>query len=93
MVKRLGSELILGPDRGLQEGWGIQFKEKLCWRKIFMLEGVVGITGVGMGVMWYCRKGDVQGAAGITAAILGIGTVVLGLAHGVSEGLDASRGS
>ena len=90
MVKRISNELTLGPDKGLQVGWGIRFKEKLCWRKVFLLEAVISVAGVGVGLVWYFRRADVQGATGITAVVLGIGTVALGLLHGVSEALDAS---
>jgi hypothetical protein len=92
MVKKLGQTPDLGPSLPYKTGWGLRFREKLCWAKVFVVMAVVAGVGVALAVAWYCTHSrDIQGASSLLACILAFGTIFLGFMHALSDYVEGSQ--
>ncbi|KAI9707433.1 MAG: hypothetical protein M1836_000394 [Candelina mexicana] len=87
--KKVDGELAWQQDSGEKEGWGLRFRERICWMKVFIVEACWGTIAIIFAIGW-CRSqhGGLQDGFTVAAVILAYGTIFLGLIQGVAQLLE-----
>ncbi|KAJ9633970.1 hypothetical protein H2199_009169 [Coniosporium tulheliwenetii] len=74
--------LKLRPNDNIREGWGLVFKERVCWTKVAVTEGLIGMVSLIFAVTWSkTHGGNVQDAFAPSSWLLALGAVVLTLIY------------
>lgn len=85
--KKVSVDLSIFPrDLPDNEGWGLRISERICWMKVFILEGIIGVAALTFAISW-CkyRKASTQDGFTVAAVIQAYGTIILGLVQGVAQ--------
>ncbi|KAI9768665.1 MAG: hypothetical protein M1835_006827, partial [Candelina submexicana] len=84
--KKVDGELAWQQDGGEEEGWGLRFRERICWMNVFIVEACWGTIAIVFAIGW-CRSqhGGLQDGFTVAAVILAYGTIFLGLIQGAAQ--------
>ncbi|KAI9724833.1 MAG: hypothetical protein M1812_000109 [Candelaria pacifica] len=87
--KKVDGELEWNQDGGEKEGWGLRIRERICWRKVFIFEALLGVLAIIIAII-LCQSSHrgLQDGFTVAAVVLAYGTIFLGLIQGVAQLLE-----
>ncbi|KAI9711284.1 MAG: hypothetical protein M1820_002271 [Bogoriella megaspora] len=78
-------------EGGEVEGWGLRFREQICWKKVWIAEGIWATAAIIFAIIWCIyHDGDLQDGFTVAGVVLAYGTIFLGLLQGFAQYLDKS---
>lgn len=81
MPKKIGCvlEVADGLDEE-REGWGLLVHESLCWTKISVAFGLIGVGALIFAIVWcQLHDGSIQDGFTVTGVLLAYGTILMGI--------------
>ena len=81
MPKKIGCvlEVADGLDEE-REGWGLLVHESLCWTKISVAFGLIGVGALIFAIVWcQLHDGSIQDGFTVTGVLLSYGTILMGI--------------
>ncbi|KAH0553287.1 hypothetical protein GP486_006580 [Trichoglossum hirsutum] len=80
------AKLELAAEDCYAPGWGPWFREEFSWAKAFVMEALIAGGSLAFGIAWSLHSGNgLQDGFSVGAWMLTVGTLGLGLLHGVSN--------
>jgi hypothetical protein len=84
--KKVRGPLLLDTRVDSLEGYGIYIQERICWKKVFLIEAVFATACMIFAVVWCIRnEGGIQDGFAIAGTGIAYATILLGASQAVAQ--------
>ena len=84
--KKVGEPLLLCKSLDAREGYGLYIQERICWRKVFVIEAVFATACMIFAIVWCIKNsGGIQDGFAIAGTGIAYATIILGASQAVAQ--------